>query len=184
MFCLIFSFNFIYFRYLFSVLVLLTNSDVWTINILINNSDCKIRHCQHASVYFYQPSLHNPNLGCSSTYVSVLETIFQNKYRKRTLKTPLYSAQRAHYVHLHDVMFRAVLDELWVVEVRTSAFFSFLQKLIAKCTIHTHCGTNKNFCLQLYKIYTDIYEKYKLSNNVTYLNIYWNIIFHSYFRLY
>ena len=57
---------------------------------------------------------------------------------------------------MQHVMFGEVLDELWAVEVRTSAFLSFLQKLIARRTIRTHSGTKKKFCVRLYKICTDI----------------------------
>ena len=40
------------------------------------------------------------------------------------------------YVHIiHIVLFQTVLEELWAVEVRTSAFLSFLEKLIARRTI-------------------------------------------------
>ena len=87
--------------------------------------------------------LHDSSHPNSPTYVSVPESIFRNKCRKRILKTSLYASQRVRHVHMCIVWVNIILLELWCVEVGTSAFCSFLEKVIARRTIRTRLVQSK-----------------------------------------
>ncbi len=54
------------------------------------------------------------------------------------LNKSLDAAQRVCHVHMRIVCVNKILKEEWVVEIGTSAFSSFLKKMIARRIIYTY----------------------------------------------